>query len=246
MSSKQSDIISELDQFFAEGQITEVLHLVKSGKEATVYCCQAHPSMGVEYLAAKIYRSRHNRGFKNDSVYQEGRVILDKRLARAFKKKTRHGREAQYGMWLGHEFATLEQLYAAGASIPRPIAQTGHAILMEYIGDYQQPAPVLNNVELEPAEAREVFALLMRNIRLWLSQNFIHGDLSPFNILYWEGTIKIIDFPQAVDPRFNANAFSLLARDIENVYRYLANYGVQADPVALAEELWAAFVDSEL
>ena len=44
---------SALDAFYNKGLITCVLYEVKSGKEATVYCCQAHPSTGVERLAAK-------------------------------------------------------------------------------------------------------------------------------------------------------------------------------------------------
>ena len=42
--------------------------VVKSGKEATVYCCQAHPSVGRLWLAAKVYRPREQRAFKNDAV----------------------------------------------------------------------------------------------------------------------------------------------------------------------------------
>ena len=87
----------EVEEFVADGRITEVLHVVKSGKEATVLCCAAHRSQGTPWLAAKVYRSRNKRGFKNDAVYQEGRVILDGRARRAFAKKTRKGREVQSG-----------------------------------------------------------------------------------------------------------------------------------------------------
>ena len=51
--AEQDPVEVALDQFFTEGLITEVLHVVKSGKEATVYCCQAHRSTGVELLAQK-------------------------------------------------------------------------------------------------------------------------------------------------------------------------------------------------
>src|SRR5215472_3613002 len=122
-----------LEQFFADGLISEVLYVVKSGKEATVYCCQAHPSMGVELLAAKVYRSRNHRGFKNDAIYQEGRVILNGQVRRAVEKKTRFGREAQFSMWIDYEFAALNALHKVGADIPRPLARSGSAILMEYL-----------------------------------------------------------------------------------------------------------------
>ena len=37
---------------------------------------------------------------------------------------------------------------------------------------------------------------------------FVHGDLSPHNILYWQGEAKLIDFPQVSDPRFNRRSMT--------------------------------------
>jgi RIO kinase 1 len=242
----QDPVQAALDFFYTEGLITEVLYTVKSGKEATVYCCQAHPSTGVELLAAKVYRSRNKRGFKNDAVYQEGRVILEGHVRRAVQNKSRFGREVQFAMWVNYEFEALKALYNVGADIPRPIARTERAILMEYLGNHQQAAPALQNVELSKDEVRPVFERLVRNIELWLAHNYIHADLSAYNVLYWQGRLSIIDFPQAVDPRFNPNAFALLARDIENICRYVARYGLERDGQRLAERLWHKFKNAEL
>lgn len=230
-----------LDSFFADGLITEILHIVKSGKEATVYCCRAHPSQGVPYLAAKVYRARNNRGFKNDAVYQEGRTVTDQRMRRALKNKSSFGRDAQFSLWLAHEFELLQTLYQAGSAIPKPIAYNSQVILMEYLGDQQEPAPALYNVDLAPDEVYPVFELLMDNIHLWLKHNVIHGDLSAYNILYWQGQVTVIDFPQAVDPRFNSHAFTLLARDIENVCKYVARFGLHRDSTQIANRLWYQF-----
>lgn len=237
---------STLDSFFADAWITEIVHMVKSGKEATVYCCRAHPSRNVPYLAAKVYRSRNNRGFKNDAVYQEGRAITDQRARRAVKNKSAAGREMQFSMWVGHEFETLTRLHAAGAMVPKPLAQNSNALLMEYLGEEQQPAFALQNVILEPDEIYPVFELLMDNIQLWLANNIIHGDLSPYNIMYWQGNVTIIDFPQAVDPRFNSHALSLLTRDIDNVCKYMARYGLKRDSAQLANRLWQRFRNARL
>lgn len=243
---EQDPVREALEQFFAEGLITEVLYVVKSGKEATVYCCQAHPSTGVELLAAKVYRSRNNRGFKNDAIYQEGRRILDGHVRRAVQNKSRFGREAQFGIWIDYEFAALNALYKAGADVPRSLARSGRAILMEYLGDRQQAAPSLQGVELARDAVYSVFDRLMRNIELWLANNYVHADLSAYNVLYWQEQMRIIDFPQAVDPRFNPNARSLLTRDIENICRYMARYGLQRDGHAIADRLWRRFKNSEL
>ncbi|GCE14674.1 RIO1 family regulatory kinase/ATPase domain-containing protein [Tengunoibacter tsumagoiensis] len=235
-----------LDPFLAGGLITEVLDEVKSGKEATVYCCRAHPSQNVPYLAAKVYRSRNNRGFKNDSVYQEGRVIGPHRIRRAVQNKSTFGREVQFSLWIGYEYETLTLLHAQGADIPRPISRTDNAILMEYFGNLEAPAPSLHHTELDPQEAYAVFARLMDNVQLFLKHNIIHGDLSAYNILYWQGRATIIDFPQAVDPRFNPHAFNLLARDIDNLCKYIGRYGIQRDSRQLTERLWYQFKNAQL
>jgi len=65
-------------------------------------------------------------------------------------------------------------------------------------------------------------------------------------VLYWQKQVRIIDFPQAVDPRFNPNARALLTRDIDNICRYIARYGLQRDSHAIADRLWRRFKNSEL
>ncbi len=244
--AQQDPVQVALDYFFAEGMITEILYPVKRGKEATVYCCQAHPSTGAELLAAKIYRPRNHRSFKNDAVYQEGRVITNGQIRRAVQKKSRFGRQMQFEMWVNHEFDVLTALSRAGADIPQPIARTQSAILMEYFGDREKAAPSLGGSELSREQARAVFDSLLNNIELWLAHNYVHGDLSAYNILYWQGQAKIIDFPQAVDPRFNSNALSLLTRDIENVCHSVERYGLIYDGKRIAEQLWHKFRNAQL
>lgn len=229
---------SPFESFLTEGLITKVLYTVKSGKEATVYCCEAGASTGKELLAVKVYMSRQDRNFKNDTVYREGRVFFNNQTSRAIKKKTKFGREVEANMWVGHEFETMKLLHNKGADIPKPFICSGNAILMEYMGDREKAAPLLHHVQLEPHEARPLFEQMLKNVELWLENNLVHGDLSPFNILYWQGKLKVIDFPQAVDPRSNSNAFDLMVRDIQNLCRYWETYGVRADPQTLTKKIW--------
>ncbi|HEU5368843.1 MAG TPA: RIO1 family regulatory kinase/ATPase, partial [Ktedonobacterales bacterium] len=95
-----------------------------------------------------------------------------------------------------------------------------------------------------------LFDRVLRNIELFLACDRVHGDLSEYNILYWpdaRGAVTIIDFAQAVDPRYNLDdVFDLLARDIARVCRYFARYGVQADAEALAIDLWTRYLTGAL
>jgi RIO kinase 1 len=250
MATRISEVPA-IQEFLARGLITEVLRVVKAGKEATVYCCRAGRFIDADIVAAKVYSDASERSFKNSAIYQQGRMVvnrktgkLDMRSARACRKKSRYGRRVSSAMWCGGEYETLELLHAAGADVPRPLAQGQNAILMEFIGDEENCAPQLNHMRLEPEEARKVLARVTHNIETFLGCNRVHADLSAFNILYWEGSLKIIDFPQAVDPRFNPSAYQLLVRDVDNVCSHFARYGASAP--GLAGSLWSRFLRAEL
>ncbi|MYC14061.1 MAG: hypothetical protein F4Y39_10085 [Gemmatimonadetes bacterium] len=236
-----------LKNFQEDGWFSGVLYRVKGGKEAQVYCCKASPGMGVDLIAAKIYRLRRNRAMKNYAQYQQGRHITsDKRYLRALKKKTRTGKAVEDRAWLKHEFRTMQMLYHAGADVPQPFELSGNTILMEFIGNARVAAPLLREVRLDPTEAKPLFDRCIENIEIFLSCDSIHGDLSAFNILYWNGAITVIDFPQAVDPFDNPSAFSLLVRDVERVCQYFSRYGIQSRPVDIAADLWRRYLQREL
>jgi RIO kinase 1 len=226
--------------------VDDVIYPVKSGKEATLFCCRGGRRAQAELVAVKVYKEQRFRSFRNDSVYQEGRVITNQRSARAVAKRTRFGREVQSTLWTNAEYETLRVLHRAGSRVPKPLARSAGAIAMEWIGDADAPAPQLKSVDLSPELAAVLFEQLLDEIALWLACNVVHGDLSAYNLLVRSGHLVAIDFPQACDPRFNLNAPSLLARDIENCCRYFARWGVEADASAIANDLWERFTRNEL
>ena len=242
-------ILSYLGFFYDDKQITDVLSRVKGGKEANVYCCAAHPATGLELIAAKIYRPRAFRQLRNDSRYRQGRsyldergkVVRDEKLLVAIKKKTSTGQELVHNSWLEHEFQTKKLLYEAGVDVPRPVSHGHNTILMEYLGDTDLAAPALQAVRLDADEVQPLFQRLMHNVELMLSHQRIHGDLSAFNVLYWEGDVRIIDFPQAVAPAENPDAFELLERDVRRLCQYFERYGLHSDPGSIARDLWSRY-----
>ncbi len=240
-------ILTYLSGFYEDHVISDVLRQVKGGKEATVYCCQAGPTTGVELIAAKVYRPRMFRNLRNDSLYRQGRDVVDsaghgawgRRQLVAMKKKTGFGQGLLHMSWLGNEYGTMRLLHEAGVDVPRPFASSENAILMEYLGEKDWPAPILHSVTLEQAEVQPLFERMMHNIELMLEHGRVHGDLSAHNILYWQGEVKLIDFPQAVDPIINADAYAIFERDVLRVCQYFARYGVQSNPAAIARDIWA-------
>lgn len=246
MVSHELVAYEQIASFYDEGWIADVLFPVKSGKEATVYCCRAHPDRSDGYFALKLYKPFAHRSFRDDAVYQEGRFGRETRAVRAIRTKTAKGRVFQFGSWIGHEFATLKRLFEAGADVPRPIAVGANAILLQFVGDGDSPAPPLSTVRLSPEQAEPLLDQARRNIEIMLSHNVVHGDLSAYNVLYCAGRLSIIDFPQSVDPRVNPNARMLLGRDVANLCRYFARQGAVCDADSLTETLWDRFMRAEL
>lgn len=243
-------ILNYLEEFYKDQIISDVLWKVKGGKEANVYCCAAHPSTGMRYIAAKLYRPRMFRNLRNDARYRQGRDLRDeegkvsqggRRESLAARKNTRFGQELRHISWLETEYQTLQALHGAGADVPMPVTRSDNVILMEYIGDRAAPAAALNQVRLGKGEARAMFDRLVENLGIMLENHCVHADFSAYNVLYWQGSFKIIDFPQAVDPRRNPDAVDLFARDVERMCQYFARYKISGSPYALAEQLWSRF-----
>jgi RIO kinase 1 len=226
------------EDFVNEHLIIEFLHVVKKGKEAVVVCCRAHPETGREYLAVKLYREEKFRNFKQDDIYKQGR-IWNTRMMRASANHTKAARMNERAIWVNTEFDALETLHDLDMNVPEPFACTYDAVAMGFVGDEGQPAPMLRQIRFQSTnEAQRCFERLLEMLALMLTNHIVHGDLSAYNILYYEGAPWIIDFPQAVDPLANPNAYEILVRDLTSITRYFAGYGLEYDPNDLAAQLW--------
>ena len=155
-------------------------------------------------------------------------------------KKTDYGKELLHQSWVAYEFTSLETLFNAGADVPRPYTMAHNAILMRFIGDEDGCAPTLNEISLDRQEARSLFARILYNLDVLLANGIVHGDLSAYNILYWEGNITLIDFPQVVAPKININAYSIFKRDVTRICEYFSKQGVKANGSKMASELWSS------
>lgn len=222
------------------GYISELLGELKSGKEATVYLARGPRGL----IALKIYRDLEARSFKKDGLYQAGRTVTDDRMARAIKNRTAAGVKAQQAMWTGAEYAMLWRLWLAGLNVPEPLvgpgvkacAATSPAVLMRFIGDEDEAAPRLSEAVLTPEEATVAWNGALDGMAALLRLGLVHGDYSTYNLLWWEETVMIIDFPQVSD-RENPNFQTLLERDAESLSRSFLRHGVRVSGEATLREV---------
>jgi len=193
-----------------------VIKQLSLGKEATVYLVE-HKG---KKLALKVYKDYLKRSFQKNRDYIEGKYIRRPSERKAISRRNKFGKKLLHRMWVKREFYMLRKLFASGVNIPEPIAMTSNSILMDFIGDGDIPAPLLKDVKLEPNDAKRVYEKLRADIRTMKDNGIVHGDLSPFNILFWKGEPYIIDFPQSLDIRNNPNCEKVLQRDIKNIDRW--------------------------
>ncbi len=218
--------------------VDEVVGMINDGKEATVYLCRARPIAEVEYLAAKMYRARKFRAFSNETTYINTGKIRDRRMAKAMRQKSRHGRDAVHHQWIGREWQMLETLHEAGASVPKPYMQCSDGIVMEYIGSGMERAPALAELRLDRDEAARIFPIVVRDMEIMLECGIVHGDLSAYNVLYLDGAPRMIDLPQATRIDDAVDPWSLFHRDVVNICEYFGKRGVETDALDLALRLW--------
>jgi RIO kinase 1 len=233
-----------LAPLLADGVIDEVVARLKSGKEADVWLVRH----GDEIVAAKVYKARHARNFKNNAVYKEGRHVRSTRTQRAMDRGSRFGQKASEDAWKAKESDALHRLHAAGVRVPRPVLFFEGVLLMEVVVDgHGHPAPRLVDAHVPPDQAAAMYADIRKQAIGMLACDLIHGDLSPYNVLIGVNGPVIIDLPQVVGAAHNSQAEAFFLRDIQNIHRFFA----ALDPALRSaegdgREVWRAYVRREL
>ena len=190
---------------------------ISTGKEANVY-----EALGPEdsTVAIKVYLITTSN-FRQMRDYLEG----DPRF-----EGIRGNKRQVVVAWVRKELSNLERAKAAGVAVPDPIAVQRNVLVMEYLGDEDGPAPTLNEVHIEnPETAFEVVREYMRRL---YDAGLVHGDLSEYNLVIYDGQIHVIDVGQAVTVH-HPNAEDFLERDCHNVANFFAKQGVETDAESL-------------
>jgi RIO kinase 1 len=237
-----------------ESFVDRPVGVLQSGKEAEVFLVERRGASSLCLLAHKRYRPRRpgkgelrELGFSkattyhNDLVYRQG-WFLKSRDQRAVETHTSHGRDVVARLWPANEFEMLRRAWDAGASVPYPVDRSEDGILMQYLGDETVAAPRLVEARLDREALEGAWRQLFSSLRHLSRAGVVHGDLSVYNLLWWDGTLSIIDFPQAVDAITNPAAFDLLHRDLENVATWFGRRGIAVDVEAAFAELLGALL----
>ena len=188
------------------------------GKESDVYEARSFKPMALKF---------HREGYTNFREVQREREYTADRDHVSWLYTARQAAE--------REFEILEALYP-GVSVPRPVDQNRHAIVMEKLTGAE-----LSNAALESDQVVGVLGLIIEEMAGAYRGGYVHADMSEYNVFVDTDGVTIFDWPQAVDTDHD-NARELLERDLENIYSYFrrkypGETPESADLEALADDI---------
>jgi RIO kinase 1 len=198
--------------FMNRGVIDEIHGVVNAGKESRVY-------WGKDYhgkeLAIKIYLTGSSEFRKGMLQY----IDADPRF-----KGVKHDTRSLIFAWAQKEFRNLQQATDASIRVPKPIVVRNNVLVMEFIGKDGVSAPSMK--ELRPKNPEKTYhALLAYLQKLYGRAELVHGDLSEYNIMIWNGKPVIFDMSQAVLISHPMAGF-LLKRDLTNLNKFFSRLGI--------------------
>ena len=184
------------------------------GKESDIYVVSDEKGEQKVLKIHRLGRVSFKKGVKNKRDYA----------------RTRTQKERGAGSWMYmsrlaavKEHAFMAALHEAGLSVPKPLGQHRHQIVMALIDGF--PLRQIDNVP-DPAS---LYAELMELLCKLGSMGLIHGDFNEFNVMIKEEAKEssdavtlvpvLIDFPQMVSMD-HLNAEIYFKRDVECVKRF--------------------------
>lgn len=186
-----------------KGSISALGSLIGEGKESIV-----HEALGLGPVAIKFHRVGQ-RSFSSARVNRE--YMEDGHCPWLIASKKSAEREYQ----------ALKALHP-DVSVPLPIAQNRHAVVMSLVEGL-----ILNRTPLETPE--RTLDEILENVRKAYRAGIIHSDLSEYNILVENGRCVLIDWPQWIGTD-HPNAEAIAGRDIDNILAFFKRkYKIRRD-----------------
>lgn len=229
MKEKRSEEMESLEEVFDRstlmivykllnrGYLKAIFGVLRSGKEARIYWGRGK---GNKPVAIKIFLTTSREFKKGRLAYIQG----DQRF-----KNIRRDTRSLVNLWALKEYRNLQQAKSAGVRVPAPIKIMGNVLLMEFVGQGGEPAPLLRETPLNhPGKIYDKIAESVR--RLYQKAQLVHGDLSEYNIMMVGADPVLIDFAQAVTVE-HPMAQVFLERDLIQLNEYFAKIGVTVPPM---------------
>jgi RIO kinase 1 len=195
-----------LFKLLSNGFLTGIDGCLSTGKEANVYYAQG--ANGREY-AVKIFKTSI-LVFKDRDKYVNGEHRFQNGYCKSNPRK-------MVKVWAEKEMRNLKRMHTIGIPCPEPLLLKSHVLIMRFLGNDGWCAPRLKDVDLSVEELVRCYATICIDMRrMYQECNLVHGDLSEYNILWYEGRPVIIDVSQSVDHQHPLST-EFLRKDCGNI-----------------------------
>ena len=163
--------------------------------------------------------------------HREGRTSF-----KQVKRNREHLKDIFHFSWIyaarlaaKREFEALKKVYP-DVNVPEPIDHNRNVIVM----GIAEGGELSKTKVIEPEWYLD---RIIEQIALAYSKEFVHADLSEYNIFVSDDKVTIIDWPQHVDVE-QENADELLMRDISNILAFFnRKYGIVRDLSEVLEQV---------
>ena len=167
--------------------------------------------------------------FRHDVQYREGRQFRKSRDRRAIDRMSTYGKKLLQDRWTGTEHEVMSKLWERGVSVPYPIAFATTCSTSSTSATGRWPRRNCRP-PAQPAELADAFEQLLAGLREITAAGIAHGDLSAYNLLWWEQRLWFIDFPQSIDIAANLQGIDFLHRDVLNVCEWFQRRASTSTP----------------
>lgn len=221
-SCKMSDATRAImDGLLVAYKIEKLNGVIGHGKESTVLHATGrnHEDTPGQEVAVKIFKSGNNLAFKTRDTYNKSKCP-------SYKFDKPRSKHDSLNKWAERGFKNLKRLRKANINCPDAISLKKHVLVMTFLGSDSCPAPQLKEAKLEGDQLRRSYEQVVDIMtRMYKECDLIHGDLSEYNLLWYNDQVYVIDVSQSMFTSHpNANGF--LFRDCKNVHEFYRKSGL--------------------
>jgi RIO kinase 1 len=195
---------------------------IKIGKESNVFSALTKEN---KRLAVKIYRISVCDFFKMAKY-----LSMDRRF------RFTNNRKQIVLIWAQREFKNLMRAYENKVSVPQPIAIKDNVLVMKFIGAEHPGFPQAAKMLKDSPGDEKMMKLVIAEMKKLYRAGLVHGDLSEFNILNFNGKPVLIDLSHSVT-LLSPSSNELLERDVEKICNFFCKKGFKLTKEDVLKEI---------
>ena len=211
-----------MDGLLVAYKIEKLNGVIGHGKESTVLHATGrnHEDTPGQEVAIKIFKTDNTMAFKTRDTYNKSKCP-------SYKFDKPKSKNDSLNKWAERGFKNLKLLRRAGINCPHAVSLKKHVLVMTFLGTDASPAPQLKEAKLDEDQLKRSYEQVIDIMeKMYRECELIHGDLSEYNLLWYQDQVYVIDVSQSMFTS-HPNANSFLYRDCKNILDFYRKSGFE-------------------